>query len=476
MPAVAKNYDVAIIGAGTAGLAALHEVRKRTDNFVIFNAGPYGTTCARVGCMPSKALIEAANAFERRKALDAFGVRGAGSLSVDTAAVMRRVRELRDDFMRGLLAITDALGERSVAGAARFVEPDALEVDGERYRARTIVIATGSTPVLPREWAALPDRVLTSDTLFELESLPARMAVIGMGVVGAEIAQALARFGVQVTGYAAGQRVVGLADPVVNERAAQLLGAEFELVSCERAQLRSEGGGVRVTAGDDSVVVDKVLAALGRRPNLDGLGLERIGVTLDEHGLPPFARNTLQIADLPIYIAGDVSEGMQVLHEASDEGYIAGQNAGRPAPICFARRVPLAIVFTDPNVAAVGARFDSLDAAQIHIGTVDFARQGRARMAQENKGVLRVYAAKQTGRLLGAEMCAPRGENLAHLLALAIQQEMTVQELLRLPFYHPVFEEGLRTALRDIVRQLGPQAALQSSDLASCEPVQKPTS
>ena len=476
MTTVAKNYDVAIIGAGTAGLAALHEVRKRTDNFVIINAGPYGTTCARVGCMPSKALIEAANAFERRKVLDAFGVRGAASLSVDTTAVMRRVRELRDYFVRELRATTDKLGERSVAGTARFVEPDVLAVNGALCRARTIVIATGSKPVLPPEWAALPDRILTSDTLFDLESLPARMAVIGMGVVGAEIAQALARLGVHVTGYSAGQRVAGLADPVVNEQAAKLLAAEFDLVTCERAQLHSEGSGVRVTAGDKSMVVDKVLAALGRRPNLDGLGLEHIGVTLDAHGLPPFARNTMQIADLPIYIAGDVSEGLPVLHEASDEGYIAGQNAVRPAPICFSRRVPLAIVFTDPNVASVGARFDSLDAAKIHIGMVDFSRQGRARMAQENRGVLRVYAARETGRLLGAEMCAPRAENIAHLLALAIQQELTVQELLRLPFYHPVFEEGLRTALRDVVRQLGPLATRQPGDLANCDPVQKPTS
>lgn len=470
---MAKNYDVAIIGAGTSGLAALHEVRKHTDNFVIVNAGPYGTTCARVGCMPSKALVEAANAFERRKVLDAFGVRGAASLSVDTAAVMRRVRELRDSFVGGLRAITDELGERSVAGIARFVEPDVLEVNGELCRARTIVIATGSKPVLPHTWAALPDRVLTSDTLFELDALPASMAVIGMGAVGAEMAQALARLGVRVTGYSAGQRVAGLADPVVNEQAAKLLGAEFDLVTCERAQLQGEGSGVRVTAGGQSIVVDKVLAALGRRPNLDGLGLERIGVTLDAQGLPAFARNTMQIADLPIFIAGDVSDGLPVLHEANDEGYIAGQNAGRPAPMCFSRRVPLGIVFTDPNVASVGARFDSLDASNIHIGAVDFSRQGRARMAQENKGVLRVYAARQTGRLLGAEMCAPRAENLAHLLALAIHQEMTVQELLRLPFYHPVFEEGLRTALRDVVRQLG---AMTPDDLANCDPVQKPTS
>lgn len=469
----ARDYDVAIIGAGTAGLAALREVRKQTDNFVIINSGPYGTTCARVGCMPSKALIEAANAFERRNALEAFGVHGAEALRADIAAVLSRVRELRDEFVRGLRATTDGLGERSIAGAARFVEPDVLEVNGEICRARNIIIATGSKPVMPREWTMLGERVLTSDTIFEQRTLPARMAVVGMGVVGAEIAQALARLGIEVTGFGAGMRVAGISDPVVNAAASKLLAAEFELVCGERAHLRSEGEGVRVTAAGHSIVVEKVLAALGRRANLEGLGLERIGVALDEHGMPPYARNTMRIADLPIYIAGDVSEGIQVLHEASDEGYIAGQNAGRSEPICYSRRVPLAIVFTDPNVVSVGARFESLIADDIHIGMVDFSRQGRARMAQENHGVLRVYAAKSTGRLLGAELCAPRGENLAHLLALAIQQEMTVQQMLRLPFYHPVFEEGLRMALRDVVRQLGPIAP---SDLANCDPVQRLTS
>lgn len=468
-----RSCDVAIIGAGTAGLSALREVRKQTEDFVIVNAGAYGTTCARVGCMPSKALIEAANAFDRRRTFETFGLGGAEYVTADIPAVLRRVREMRDFFVKFLLEATDDLGERSIAGTARFVEPDVIEVNGQRIRARSIIIATGSHPVVPREWAALGDRVLTSDTLFEQQTLPGRMAVIGMGVIGAEIAQALARLGIEVFGYGAGSNVAGLSDPVVVAEAAKLFGAEFKLATGQRARLTSEGSGVRVTTADQSVVVEKVLAALGRRPNVDALGLDRIGVKLDERGLPPFIRGSMQIADLPIFIAGDVNESLPVLHEASDDGYIAGQNALRAAPLCFERRVPLAVVFTEPNVASVGARFCDLDATDIHIGMVDFSRQGRARMAQENHGVLRVYAARDTGLLLGAEMCVPRGENMAHLLALAIQQGLTVQQVLHLPFYHPVFEEGLRTALRDVVRQQGP---IPPSDLANCDPVQKPTS
>jgi dihydrolipoamide dehydrogenase len=155
-----ESYDVAILGAGTAGLAALREVKKRTDNFVIINDGPYGTTCARVGCMPSKALIEAARAFHRRTAFDEFGIRGAERLSVDLPEVLARVRRLRDDFVRGTLKATESLGERNIAGRARLEEPGTLVVDGRPLRAKKIIIATGSRPHFPDSWRALGDRVL----------------------------------------------------------------------------------------------------------------------------------------------------------------------------------------------------------------------------------------------------------------------------------------------------------------------------
>jgi dihydrolipoamide dehydrogenase len=140
----------------------------------------------------------------------------------------------------------------------------------------------------------------------------------------------------------------------------------------------------------------------------------------------------------------------------------------REQPACFSRRVPLTVVFSDPNIAMVGAQLKDLDLSQVAIGAIDFANQGRARIAVENHGVLRVYADKQDGLLLGAEMCAPRAEHMAQLLALAIGQRATVHSLLRMPFYHPVFEEGLRTALRDASRQL---QVCTDSDLASCDPI-----
>ncbi|KIH77419.1 dihydrolipoamide dehydrogenase [Geoalkalibacter ferrihydriticus] len=459
-------YDVAIIGAGTAGLAALHEVKKSTENFVLINHGPYGTTCARVGCMPSKVLIETAAAFHRREVFEDFGIRGSAGLRMDIPSALARVRRLRDDFVRGTLKATETLGERNIAGQARFLEPDTLAVGDRRVRANKIIIATGSSPVVPDAWQRLGKRILTSDDLFEQIDLPSKMAVIGLGVIGVEMAQALARLGIHLHAFDRGGWIANLSDPQINDIAAACLREEFSVYLGASAELEPAGDGVRVRSGDVDMVVDKVLAALGRRPNLEHLGLEVLGVALDEKGLPPFDPLTMQIADLPIFIAGDVNQRAPLLHEAADDGHIAGRNATAEKPQCHARRTPLAIVFSDPNIAVVGRRFADLPEDQTLIGDVSFARSGRALAAATNRGGLRVYADKQSGCLLGAEICAPQGEHMAHLLALAIQQKLSVHDLLRLPFYHPVVEEGLRKALRRLAKQL-PEAP--ASDLADCE-------
>lgn len=462
---MSQPLDVIILGAGSAGLAALREVRKRTDHWRIVNDGPWGTTCARVGCMPSKMLIEAANAYHARRALHTFGIEGADALRVDLPAVLRRVRALRDDFVAGTLAATDA-GERAISGHARLLDAQRVEVNGQVHTARRIIIATGSRPIVPEDWLAFGDRILTTDTLFEQPTLGPRVAVIGLGPLGVEIAQALARLGVEVMAFATGKSVAGLSDPAINDALLARLKDEFIVNVGDKAELREVAGGIQVTNGSATVVVDQVVAAMGRRPNLEHLGLDTLGVALDDKGRPPIDQCTLQVGNLPVFIAGDADGDRPLLHEAADEGHIAGLNALAPTPRGFARRTPLAITFSQPQAAVVGQRHADLPQGQWVGGTVDFARQGRARVAQCNHGRLNVYAEHGSGRLLGAELCTPAGEHMAHLLALAVEQRLTVHDLLRMPFYHPVLEEGLRTALRDAASRL-PKAS--DSDLAACE-------
>lgn len=448
-----RKVKIAIVGAGTAGLTALGVIRKQTDDFVLINDGPYGTTCARVGCMPSKALIQVANDFHRRLALDGLGIRGAEALRVDLPAALRRVRELRDSLVGNVLKATDNLGDRNVPGRARLEGPNRLRVGEELIEAQKIILATGSRPVLPAAWRALGERVLTSDNLFEQTDLPRRIAVIGLGVIGLELGQALARLGLEVHGFELRPVIGGVTDPVIAQQVHQLMGQEFPLYLGQPAHVEAQADGLHVSAGDQTVVVDRLLVAMGRRPNLEDLGLETLGVALDARGVPRFDRQTMQVGDLPVFIAGDVNAERPVLHEASDEGYIAAQNALADSPRAYRRRTPLAIAFTDPEIALAGATHAELAGTDPLIGGISFETQSRALVAARNKGHLRVYVQRGSGRLLGAEMIAPGAEHFGHLLALAIQQEMTFTQLLQMPFYHPVLEEGLRAALRELGRQ-----------------------
>lgn len=462
-----RRTDIVIVGAGTAGLSALREVRDRTEDFLLINDGPYGTTCARVGCMPSKALIAAANAFDARRRLEAFGIDGAEGLTADIPRVLNRVRALRDDFVSGVLKATDAIGSRSIAGRARLDGPNRVIVGQQVIEAGQIILAPGSSPVVPPAWREFGDSIITTDELFEQTDLPKRMGVIGLGAIGAEVAQALARLGIEVHAFDGSKTIAGVSDEKVAAVLHDTLREEYAFHLNTHVDLsRAEGGGLSIAWNGASVVVDKVIAAVGRRPNIQDLGLETLGVALDERGMPEVDPNTMRIGDTPVFLAGDANGRAALLHEGADEGHIAGISATHSGSVSLTRRTPLGIIFCDPEVAAVGQRASTLDSANTVIGEVSFARQGRARTMQVNRGLLRVYARKSDGRLLGAEMAAPSAEHLAHLLALAIGRDMTVHELLAMPFYHPTLEEGLRTALRNIARQLPPCSI---SDLARCE-------
>ena len=455
---MSREVDVAIIGAGSAGLFALSQVRRNTDNFVLIDGGELGTTCARVGCMPSKVFIQVAEDFHRRKIFDRHGIDGADELAPDHASIMEHVQDLRDTFVDRTLGATDALDEAHlIDGYARFVDDRCLEVNNERYQASAIVIATGTSPIIPQAWQSFRDDIITTDEFFELEQLPASVAVIGLGSVGLEIGQAMSRLGVDVTGVDLLENIAKLQDPAVNQLAVEAIGREFPLWLGEPAELEKTDQGIRVRSGDKEVVVEKVLASLGRRPNIDQLGLQNTSLKLDDRGVPVFDPETMQCGDSSTYIAGDVNMDRPLLHEAGHEGRVAGYNAVRQSAVRFRRKTALAITFCDPDIAAVGAQLDELDESSIAVAEMSFAPVGRALIIGKNRGVLRVYVNKADGLVLGAAMACVRGEHLAHLLAWSIQQGMTVFDLLKMPYYHPVIEEALQGALYGVLSKLDTQ-------------------
>ena len=469
------EVDVAVIGAGTAGLAAYRAAVARGKRALLIEGGPYGTTCARVGCMPSKLLIAAAEAAHMLQAAPGFGVHP-GVTRIDGRAVMARVRSERDRFVGFVLDSVAAMPARDkLRGHARFTGAHTLAVaDGAHATATTvhaarIVIATGSTPTRVPPLANGGPAVITSDDVFELIDLPRSMAVIGTGVIGLELGQAMARLGVRVVFFARGGSVAQISDPELLHVASTTLGVELDIRFQRRiVDAVADGAAVllstRDAAGADCVErFDYVLQAAGRTPNVHGIGIEHTGLVLDGAGIPLFDTTTMQCGTSHIFIAGDADNERTVLPEAADEGRLAGDNAARfPDVRPGLRRTPLVIAFTEPQIATVGASYRQLCAdgrPKFAVGMVSFENQGRSRVMRQNHGMLRVYAEYGTGRFLGAEMIGPRAEHLGHLLAWACQARMTVEQMLDMPFYHPVIEEGVRTALRALHAELATDAA-----------------
>jgi dihydrolipoamide dehydrogenase len=457
------NVDVAVIGAGTAGLAAYRAAKAAGKRAVVIEGGAYGTTCARVGCMPSKLLIAAAEAAHAIERAPGFGVH-AGKPRVDGREVMARVKRERDRFVGFVVKGVDAIpAEDRIRGYAWFLDGNTLEVEGgPLVRARAIVIATGSRPMVPPLLANLGDRLVVNDDVFDWDDLPRSVAVFGPGVIGLELGQSLARLGVRVVVLGRGGRVGPITDPYVQRAAVSAFAEDFELdPDAHVEQVRRVGDEVEIAyrgPGGEARVerFDYVLSATGRSPNVEGLGLERAGLALGNRGVPLHDPRTLQAGESSIFIAGDAADDKPLLHEAADEGRIAGENAARfPNVAPGLRRAPLGIVFTDPQIAIVGGGFASLKAHALAAGEVSFEDQGRSRVMLRNRGHLRVYADPETGRFLGAEMAGPDAEHIGHLLAWALQAGMTVSQMLEMPFYHPVVEEGLRTALRDLAARIG---------------------
>jgi dihydrolipoamide dehydrogenase len=456
------SVDVAIIGAGTAGLNARREAERAGRSWVLIEAGPYGTTCARVGCMPSKLLIAAADAAHAARDARRFGVEVEG-VRVDGRAVMDRVRRERDRFVGFVVRDTEALDpERRLRGFARFVGPTTLQVGDEvRVHAKSIVLATGSAPWIPPVLEPVRDRVQLNDHVFDWEDLPDSVVVFGTGIIGLELGQALHRLGVRTVLLNPFDDLGPFTDPEVGRVARRVLGAELDLgLGVEIHEVAAAGEGVRVrwTTADGSErdeTFDVVLSAAGRRPSLEGLDLEVAGVPLDDRGRPVSDMRTLQLGDTPIFLAGDAAGHRPLLHEASDEGRIAGANAARfPKVEARIRRTPLAVAFTHPQMALVGLRWADLDPDRTEVGTVSYEDQGRARVMGVNQGLVRIYADRDTCRLVGAELFGPRMEHMAHSLAWVTQRGLHPTDVLSLPFYHPVLEEGLRTALRDLSTRL----------------------
>jgi dihydrolipoamide dehydrogenase len=473
------HADVAVIGAGTAGMVAYRRATRHTDSVLLIEGEQYGTTCARVGCMPSKLLIAAAEVAHQLGQAKRFGIEP-GEVRIDGAAVMERVRTERDGFVAPVVKSMESLPEKHrLMGHVRFIDSHRLMVgDQSEVYAERIVIATGSRPTIPGMLREAKDRLVVNDDVFDWQNLPGSVAVFGPGVIGVELGRALSRLGVRVRLFGVSGGLAGIRDEVVRDYALKTFSEEMALsLKADTRRVERVDEGVQITWEEDGQehqeTFDYLLAATGRRPNVDQLDLQNAGIETDDRGMPVFDPYTMRCGDSHIFIAGDVNNDRPLLHEAADEGGIAGDNAGAwPDVRAGHRKVPLSVVFTDPQIASVGLSPQQVNercAGCFAVGEVSFEDQGRSKVLGKNRGLLRVYGEHGSGIFMGAQMFGPAAEHIAHLLAWSAQKRMTVTEMLEMPFYHPVIEEGLRTALKDLARRLrkGPK---RGDDCMECGP------
>jgi dihydrolipoamide dehydrogenase len=455
-------YDLIIIGAGTAGIAAYQEAIKYTQNILIVNDGSWATTCARVGCMPSKVLISAANRMHDIQNAKLVGLNI--KAEINTSQVMHHVQTIRDHFTNATLKDVNSWAtEHKISGQAQFVNQNTIIVNGQEYQSKSFIVAVGSTPTFDSQWKEqLGDRLITSDQIFELEKLPQSLAVIGSGVIAIELAQAMQRLGVKTTVFARSRKVGALSSPALQKLAqdeiSKNLNIKFETLPTT-VQRATQGVIIKFEENNQTqqLNVEYLLIATGRKSYLDTLLLNNIDHAYTDLKKLPVNSKTKQLGDYPIFIVGDAHTNTPIQHEAAHEGRQAVHNClNYPSTKNLKTLTPLAIVFSAPEMATVGQGFKQLSDAKIEFvtGMVSYEKQGRALVLAKNSGAIEVYVDQSSRKLLGAEFFVEAAEHMAHILAWMISKNLTVDEIIDKPFYHPTLEEGLRTALKHAKRQL----------------------
>lgn len=448
-----RRYDLAIVGGGTAGIIAAKTASGLGARVVLVERDRTGGDCLWTGCVPSKSLIAAANSAQGMRTSGRFGITPVEP-QIDFAAVMAHVRRAieRIEPVDSPAALSHA-GAEVIAGAAVFTGPDVVRVDDRSLRFRHALIATGSTPALPPVPGLAEAAPLTSDTVWDLTALPARVAVLGGGAVGCELGQAFARLGAEVTVIEASERLLPAEEPQAGIALCAALTADGVrvLTSTTVTTAARHAGGVRLElTGPDTagwLAVDRVLVATGRRPRTAGLGLDRAGVHLDEHGYVVVDR-TLRTSNRRIYAGGDVTGALPFTHVAGMHGSIAATNAVL-APIrrIDHERIPW-VTFTDPEIAHVGLTEDQArqrhgDAVRIRL--LRFEHVDRAIVEDDTDGFTHVVLDAK-GRVLGATIVAPRaGEMIAEFTAL-VARRGRLRDLASVVHPYPAWSDGVWNA------------------------------
>jgi mercuric reductase len=455
------GYDVAIIGSGSAAFAAAIRARDLGARVVMVEEGTLGGTCVNIGCVPSKALLRAAEIYYLAGHHTFAGIKTSAG-KVDLRALVGQKRELVQTLRHEKYEeLVPAYDWEVVQGHAEFVDPETVSVDGRAIKASGYIIATGASPAAPPIEGLADAGYLTSTTALELEELPPTLAVIGANAIGLEMGQLFSHLGSKVTLIEILPRIAPFEEPEVSDAIAAVLREEgTEILTgaqVTRVEKTSDGKRLRVKIGDDvrEIVVSDILVATGRRPNTAALGLDKAGVEVDERGAV-VVDETLRTSNRRVWAAGDVTPSPQFVYVAAYQGSVSAENALNGNPREADLSVVPRITFTTPQIAAVGLTEEQAreHGHEVKTSVLPGEALARAWVNRDTRGLFKLVADASTDQLLGAHVVAENAGDVIYSAVIAIKYKLTVTDLVNTLAPYLTMAEGLKLAAQTFSRDV----------------------
>lgn len=454
------STDLLIIGAGPGGYVAAIYAAKNGLKVTLLEKAELGGTCLNVGCIPTKALVKSAEIFHSVKNSAIFGVELDSDITVNMNKVIDRKNEIKDRLVSGVDFLMKKNEINVISGQASFINKDTVEVKGSEYfiiKAKDIIIATGSKiPNVPIPGMELPFVQSSTDALSNRE-LPKSITIIGGGVIGMEFAFIYKNFGVDVHVIEFMDRLLTMVDSDISKEIQDI--AEEEKIKIHTGskvtKIQSSIDGMAVITysdknGEHLLVSEKVLVAIGREPNVDGLSLKNSGVLLNTTGKGIHVDTSMRTNVGHIYAIGDVTNIIQLAHVASHQGIVAVDTIlGKPKAMDYSA-VPN-VIFTTPEIASVGMGEDEAKANNINIAVSNFsfAGNGKALTMNEPRGFIKLIKNKETRKIIGGSIIGADASSLISSLTLAIANNFTEKEITKTIFAHPTIGEVIHEAALD---------------------------